>query len=182
MGTCFNTSATAGWLCSAGCPAIHQIRAFENNWMPTPTASPPLPALPRSPAKVRSLPAPPLAIWTSPNTTDRWSKSGLWHPLCNEERNLPCLCIRENTQQLSFTTLMSFQSYQQLLRPWGWGRAKLQDNMISAKNTKHFVYGTGVEKSGWTGSGSVETQWMATLESHLGLSRVEDMQFGAFFS
>lgn len=32
--------------------------------------------------------------------------------------------------------------------PEGEGKAKLQDNMISAKNTKHFAYGTDVEKSG----------------------------------
>lgn len=58
----------------------------EYSRMPTPPASPPLPALSWSPAKGGSLPAPPLAICTSLNVTGRWNESGLLHPPHNEER------------------------------------------------------------------------------------------------
>lgn len=89
----------------------------ENGRMPAPPASPPLPALPWSPAKGGSLPTPPLAICTSLNATGRWSESGLLYPPRNEGRTCPSLHSRENTQQLSAITLMPLQSHQQLLCP-----------------------------------------------------------------
>lgn len=72
----------------------------ENSRMPVPPASPPLPALSWSPAKGGSLPAPPLAICTSLNTTGRWNESGLLHPPHNEERT--CLLSKAGKTHSNF--------------------------------------------------------------------------------